>query len=249
MTRTIEINEKVARKVLRLIDHPAGLTTGLGKPEPGKMCIEAVVCFALGQEHGDRPVCVAPALRNLKIKLNDANWPTNQARAKGMRRLGLAQLGSAGVLDEQEFARRCATLAIQTVAPAALRTAAKLQKSKRHADALEEAAKLCETTPTRDSALKAETVAYDAAAVYAAAASASAASAAAHAAFAYDAASASAASAAVYAASAYDAAAAYDAASAARFEILSNFAESVVQILIEMKAPGCKWLFLAEEGA
>ena len=46
-------------------------------------------------------------------------------------------------------------------------------------------------------------------------------------------------------ASAAAAAAAY-AAAAARDKSLADFAEGVVQILIEMKAPGCQWLALTE---
>ena len=53
-------------------------------------------------------------------------------------------------------------------------------------------------------------------------------------------------------AAAADAAAAYAAAAAAyaadaakRDEVLSDFAEAVVQILIEMNAPGCQWLDIA----
>src|SRR5690349_19890033 len=98
------INLEVARKVLTVVD--AGLVHGVGKPIPGQMCVEAAVCFALDLPHGDDPKCVAPSLRHLKIRLNDSNWSSNEARAKGLRRLALIQLGSAGVLDEQEFARR-----------------------------------------------------------------------------------------------------------------------------------------------
>ena len=55
--------------------------------------------------------------------------------------------------------------------------------------------------------------------------------------------------AAAYAAAAYAAAAdaAADAA-AARDKSLAAFAENVVQILIDMKAPGCQWLYLTEPG-
>src|SRR5690242_6476677 len=90
-------------KILATID--AGLVNGVGEPIPGHMCIEAAVCYGLGLPHGDNPTCVSPYLRRLKIGLNDRNWSSSEARAKGLRRLGLAQLGSAGVLDETEFRR------------------------------------------------------------------------------------------------------------------------------------------------
>jgi hypothetical protein len=207
----MEIDINVARKALALIDK--GLSKGLGSPEPGKMCIEAVINHALGRPHGDDPGCVSQSLRRLKIRLNDANWSSNETRAKGLRRLGLAQLGSAGELDEKEFAKRCAKLAIQTCVPQALRSAASMFKKGDKKDALLNAADLCEREPTRENALKAADAAYAAHAADAAYAAANA--------------------------------AAYAAAAASAEEVLVTFAENVVKILIEMKAPGCKWLDVA----
>jgi len=70
-----------------------GLSHGLGKRD-GMMCIEAAVCAALDLPHGDDPQCVAAAVRSFKIALNDSNWSSPEARAKGMRNLGIAQVGS-----------------------------------------------------------------------------------------------------------------------------------------------------------
>jgi hypothetical protein len=264
MTEQNEITESIARKVLATID--AGLVAGKGVPTPGQMCVEAAVCYALGLPHGDNPECVAPALRALKIRLNDSRWSSTVARAQGLRRLGLIQLGSAGHLDEKEFARRCARLAIQTSVPQALRAAASLY---RDGTAVKErlliAADLCE----RDPGVKNAWIARDAAAdAYAAAdAAANAAYAAAAAAYAADAAAANAAAnAANAAANAANAANAADAAAdanayaadaaacaadaaadaAARDRSLAAFSEGVVQILVAMKVPGCAWLYLTE---
>lgn len=99
-----------ARKVLETVD--AGLTQGVGDPRPGKMCVEAAVCYGLGEEHSDRPSCVAPAVRNFKIQLNDrANWDDDMDRAVGLRRIAVAQLGSVGILDEEKFGADVARLA------------------------------------------------------------------------------------------------------------------------------------------
>ncbi len=243
----MNINKALARKVLKIVD--AGLVSGMGKAEPGKMCVEAAVNYAMGAPHGDQPACVAPALRRLKIALNDKGWSTPAARAKGLRRLAIAQLGSAGVLDEKEFSRRIARLAIQTCVPQALRAAARLFKGDKK-DKLLNAADLCERDPTIENARAARSAAYAAhaaanaanaayAASYAAYAASNAADAAAHAAAAYAAAAYAAADAAAHAADAYVAAYARDTS-------LAAFAEDVVQILIDMKAPGCKWLDLTE---
>jgi hypothetical protein len=220
----MNIDIGIARKVLSTVD--AGLVSGVGKPVPGQMCVEAAVCYALGLPHGDDPKCVAQSLRKLKIRLNDSNWSSDEARAKGLRRLALIQLGSAGNLDEIEFVKRCARLAIQTCVPQALRAAARLCKSDKK-EAMLNAADLCERAPTSESAREAKKAADTAYAAYTTAADVYTA------AYAADA--------------AYDAAIAY--ADAARDTSLAAFAEGVVQILIDMKVPGAQWLELTEEAA
>jgi hypothetical protein len=258
-----EITREVAEKVVSVVN--AGLVSGLGRPEPGQMCVEAAVCYAMGLPHGDNPTCVSPALRRLKIGLNDCVWSSPQARAKGLRRLAVAQLGSAGVLDDREFARRVAEMTIRRVVPVGLRVAAK--KNPAFADRLEAAAVRCEQEGTREASRHAREIASAAAyAAYAAASaaddastthSASAANAAASAAYAAttpnscpapaaDAAAAAAASAANAAANAANAAANAD---RTRDRVLAEYAEWVVEILIEMDAPGCQWLDLVPREA
>jgi hypothetical protein len=154
-------------------------------------------------------------------------------------------------LNEQEFVTKVSVLVIKKYLPIALTAAAK-NASPEHKKALEEAATLCSLDPSIENAKKAKTTAY--------ASAASAASAAAYAAYAAYAASAAAADAAAdadaayayaYAASAAYAAYAYAYAYAAadatkRDSVLAEFGEDVVQILIEMKAPGTAFLYLTE---
>jgi hypothetical protein len=215
-----KITEKDARKVLDTVD--AGLVKGKGVPEPGQMCVEAAVCYALGLPHGDDPACVSRALRQLKITLNDSCWSSNQARAKGLRRLALIQLGSRNEIDDNEFARRVAEMTIRKVVPYALWCAAKIHKDPKRKQALLDAASRCENEGTGTNASYA---AYTTAATAASAA----------------------AYAASYAASYASYATACDA--AACDKVLSKFAEEVVQILIGLKAPGAKWLWMTEEAA
>ena len=138
----VEITRVVAAKVLEVVD--AGLSNGLGTPELGQMCVEAAVCYALGLPHGDNPPCVSDSLRSLKIVLNDAEWSSKKARAKGLRRLALAQLGSAGVLNELEFAKRVALMTVQQIVPRALLLARSLfPESSPHFAALAVAAMAC----------------------------------------------------------------------------------------------------------
>ncbi|MES2367758.1 MAG: hypothetical protein V4563_17915, partial [Pseudomonadota bacterium] len=155
--KPVKINKALARKVLEIVDH--GLSHGLGKQEPGKMCIEAAVCYAMGLPHSDTPPCVSRAVRALKIRLNDSKWSSDIARAKGMRRLAIAQLGTADAIDDKEFVKRVVHLVISKMVPRALRYAAKVQKKQEHKDALEAAAVECERNPCRESALAAKNAA------------------------------------------------------------------------------------------
>ncbi len=97
---TIIPTEEHAKKILDLLTY--GLVKGQGQPIPGKMCVEAAVCFALGLPHGDNPPCVGHEVRAFKIGLNDKAWSTTQTRAVGMRQLAVAQLGS-NTLDQKAF--------------------------------------------------------------------------------------------------------------------------------------------------
>jgi hypothetical protein len=229
----MEITQEIAQKVLDTVD--AGLVRGLGKAIPGKMCVEAAVCFAMGLPHSDNPPCVSPALRRLKISLNDAGWSSELARANGLRELALLQLGTAGVLDEVEFTERVVLLVINKYLPLILRKANLNQK----ADACEQAKDLATAS---DAARAASRDARDAAAYAARAADA-----------------AHTANAAAYAATrAADAVRAADATRAAcnavrivffvinNDKTLSLFAKDVAGILIDMKVPGVQWLDLIQ---
>jgi hypothetical protein len=243
-----EATRETAERIIDLLRH--GLCSGLGEPIHGQMCVDALVCYAQGLPHSDEPICVSSAVRAFKIKLNDSSWSSNQARAAGMKRLAIAQLNSAGAINDQEFAKRISEMAIRKIVPFALRESAKVHPYEAHKDALEVAAKRCEVDGTKAAADAAASAAYAASAADAAASAAyatSAASAADAAASAADAAAYAANAAASAASAAYAAAYAASAANAAkaRDKFLAFVAEEVVQILIEMKTPGTAWLDLA----
>lgn len=88
----IEVNKELAKKVIKVVK--PGLCGGLGQPIPGKMCVEAAVNYACGLEHDDNPPCVGSSVREFKITLNDESWSSNKARARGMIKIAIAQLGS-----------------------------------------------------------------------------------------------------------------------------------------------------------
>ena len=99
-----------------------GLSQGLGHRHTGEMCIEAAICTVLDLPHGDDPGCVAKSVRSFKISLNDRNWSSPQARAQGLRDLGLAQLGSLGVVSDVEFVFLVAKKTIQRILPPLFRS-------------------------------------------------------------------------------------------------------------------------------
>lgn len=228
--KTIELNEGVARTVLEAVD--CGLVRGIGRPVKGEMCVEAAVCFALGLPHSDRPPCVGNAVRAFKVRLNDSSWSSDEARARGLRKLAIAQLGSDQI-DQAEFSRRLALKTIQRIVPFALRAAAE-RAEEPHKTQLLAAADACagatELEQARQLALAAKKTAY----AYAYAAYAVAYAAAAAAAYAADGA----------AAAADGAAAAY---ADKRDEVLTVAADIALEALVELKAPGCQWLFLCDE--
>ena len=231
----MEITEELAIKVRDVIDR--GLVRGAGDPHPGRMCVEAAVCYALGLPHGDNPEeCVSQSLRILKIGLNDKGWNNEISRAKGLRRLGISQLGSAGVLNETDFLTRLSKMTIQKMLPLALRSSA--LQFPLYKNELEEAAGRCEKEGTIDSVIRArkacdltklQSIIYPC--IYAQYLAAS-----------------SAASVAYYSACCIRSASQnyYDGLDKA----LADYCEWVVQILIEMQAPGTKYLYLVplEEG-
>ena len=228
----MEITREIAAKVLEIVD--AGLVRGRGEPIAGQMCVEAAVCFAMGLPHGDDPVCVSPVLRGFKIQLNDRDWSSNRSRAVGLRRLALIQLGSNGHLDDADLLFRLEKLAIKKFVPVALRAAASYNS--KYPETLLAAATRCEVEGTRAAARAAADAAADAAAGDVAADACVAA---------IFASMSLAAGAAAYAARAVAAASTRTAAAAAYDKTLAEFAEDVVQLLIEMKAPGAQWLDLA----
>ena len=208
-----KITKQDARKVLEVVD--AGLVSGLGIAKPGKMCVEAAICYALELPHGDQPECVANCIRRYKIRINDASWSSNAARTAGMRRAAIAQLGSDFLdlpenrLLRKEFVTYLAEQVIRQILPVTLRAVALRFKDKVQAEKIVEAALRCENEGTREAAQNARKVCRAAAA--------------------YDAA---------------DAAAAAERAKK-RDEILNIAAEICVQACIKFKTPGSKWLDLA----
>ena len=68
------------------------------------MCIEAAICYALNLPHGDNPNCVELSVSRYKIVINDSrHWISPQSRAKHLRNLGIAQIGSKGIVRRKKI--------------------------------------------------------------------------------------------------------------------------------------------------
>lgn len=133
-----------------------------------------------------------------------------------MRRLALAQLGSAGAIDSADFIHLVIEMTVRRFLPIALRAAASVNPVAEHKQALEVASLQCE----KASSLKECEAAGEAAGKAAGWAG----------------------EAAGWAAGKAGKAAG----EAAQEKVYADFCEGVVQVLIEMKAPGCQWLDLVE---
>jgi hypothetical protein len=212
-----------------------GLCSGVGGRD-GQMCIEAAICAALDLPHGDDPQCVHPAIRSFKIRLNDSSWSSVEARAAGLRRLGILQMGTDTGFDGSRFVTE---LSIRTVRELLSDLLERLDPVRYavHVTA-------CRAVTTREEARSAARAA--AAAAYAAAGAAV--DAAAYAAAYADAAAYAAADAAAYAAA--DAAA--DAAARRKRHALPPdyyllmSARIAEEILTDMQTPGAVWLASVE---
>jgi hypothetical protein len=275
-----EITEELARKVLAIIDKE--LSEPLFQPRIAFVSVEGPLCDVLSRPRpspsSDGLGWASPALRILTGCLHECRWTSSKARAEGLRRLALAQLGSHA-LDDREFARRVAEMTIRTVLPRALRAVAAAlelepkkgakKEARRVAkrDALLAAAERCKREGSRDAANAAEAAAnavteewkslpYKASDIASNAWHAAIHAAKAHAAANNDIAY-------LVAGQARDEAepdavafaarpvefAMEDAAKAVEYtgrnaETIA-YAESVLKILAEMEAPGCRWLYLA----
>jgi hypothetical protein len=97
-----------------------GLVDSQGQPQPGKMCVEAAICYALGLPHGDNPPCVGKIVREVKIDLNDSSWSSPEARAKGLRRLAIMQLGS-NKISQKKFGEVLLLKLFKQIVPLKLR--------------------------------------------------------------------------------------------------------------------------------
>lgn len=104
MRWTNTITEKVAARILSVIDYGLNGGTIGERGVLGGMCVQSAVNYAMNEEHNDKPKCVDPYLTQMGIGFNDdCAWRSVESRARGLRKFAIAQLGTRGEFDTQLF--------------------------------------------------------------------------------------------------------------------------------------------------
>lgn len=92
---TISPTKEIVNKLKQILK--AGLQMGAGSmTKPGTFCVQQAVSKAIGHpDFRDQPhICVGSSVNEFGITVNDQNWSSDEARAKGMERFAIAELGS-----------------------------------------------------------------------------------------------------------------------------------------------------------
>ena len=112
------------------------------------MCVEAAVCYALSQQHATNQLDVHPPARPM-INLSDSLLgPDDRAQTKGLRRVAIAQLGTADTLDGEQFKPEFQVAAIQRCARSCSgRRHMRGRQDDKQAEQIESVAAQCEAVP------------------------------------------------------------------------------------------------------
>lgn len=151
-----QITERDVREVLRIIDFGLCSQASTDNPTVGKMTVQQAVCLVFKEPHWARPSCVAALLHQFTDRLNDARWSSNASRARGLRRLAVAPLGTADRLDQMLLAKELSRTMIVNLIPRVFRILAELFEAPYSTELLD-AAKKCEREGTLNMASEAQT--------------------------------------------------------------------------------------------
>ena len=159
MTTSKKITVSQARQILAVVD--AGLRAGAGsKMVAGELCVEQAVAMVIDGRLSDNPSCVHATVRSFKIRLNDSGWSSNEARAKGMRELAIAQLGTNDPsFDPKLFVIVLARETTRQMIPFVFRMMLKHAKLAEWHAAIEAVCLTCESAPSHAAAIAARALA------------------------------------------------------------------------------------------
>ncbi len=92
---------------------------GHKSPDEG-LCLMEAVAFMAGERHSDKPVCACTVWAAFGRRLNDADWPSDEARTKALLPVARLLVGTRDPDKEQARAFQLADLAVRRWAPMAL---------------------------------------------------------------------------------------------------------------------------------
>lgn len=215
------------------------INEGTGEQLPAWRCESYTFYYPL-LPHDDDTKCVGWAVRYLVFHINNREWSSDAARAEGLRKLVVAQLGS-DKLDQFRFAHLVALKTVQRMCPLLFAQLAKLAETDEDREAMESAGRACAEVASLQDAVMVLTLGLGRAsgaahtleiARYSALALANG-----HTiAHALDL--------ALFLALTLDHVHAID-----RDETLAMLADICVEVLVEMESHGCQWLELCEGGS
>ena len=140
------VQQFTAAKLKRLlIEHDDGvLKSGSHQKDGRDFCAMEFIAKVAGEPWTDTPECVHPSLSAYCRAMNDARWPSDDERTKGMLPL------LANVFGTRDLKINIANIAEQTIrqiVPIALEHAASIHPDDKHKAALLDAAKRCKNDP------------------------------------------------------------------------------------------------------
>lgn len=117
------------------------INEGTGEQLPAWRCESYTFYYPL-LPHDDDTKCVGWAVRYLVFHINNREWSSDAARAEGLRKLVVAQLGS-DKLDQFRFAHLVALKTVQRMCPLLFAQLAKLAETDEDREAMESAGRAC----------------------------------------------------------------------------------------------------------
>ncbi len=120
-----------------------GLFIGSRLPRSGEPNIANAICAALGEPITHEPSSVAAVDIEFAIRVNDAPWSTDHARAEGLLPLALAMLNTAGT-NRRAWTEALRDGVTRRLLPPAFNAAAAMHPERKHRKALQSVAKACE---------------------------------------------------------------------------------------------------------
>lgn len=128
------------------------INEGTGEQLPAWRCESYTFYYPL-LPHDDDTKCVGWAVRYLVFHINNREWSSDEARAAGLRKLAVAQLGS-DQLDQFRFAELVALKTVQKLCPLLFAELAKLAETDEDRESMKSAGRDCAEVTSLEEAIE-----------------------------------------------------------------------------------------------